>query len=81
MPYYAYILQSLRDNSYYIGQTADIEKRILMHNQGRCKSTKGRVPWRLIYYETFASRKKAIRREKEIKSRKKRFYIESLILE
>ena len=79
MPYIVYILQSAKDNRYYIGQTTNLQQRIAKHNKCRVKSTKARIPWKLIHYETFASRKKAIRREHEIKARKSRAYIESMI--
>ncbi|MGB3341243.1 MAG: GIY-YIG nuclease family protein [bacterium] len=79
MPYCVYILKSEQNGRYYVGQTADLATRIKMHNRGRIKSTKGYCPWTLVHYESFASRKKAVKREREIKSYKNRVYIESLL--
>ncbi|MFA6099024.1 MAG: GIY-YIG nuclease family protein [Patescibacteria group bacterium] len=79
MNYFTYILRSLKDNSYYIGSTDNLNKRVAQHNQGSVRSTKGRLPWELIYTEEFNTRGEAFIREKYIKSRKKRKYIEQLI--
>ena len=79
MPFYVYILQSQKDGSYYVGSTQDLEERIQRHNQGRSLYTKGRGPWELIYQEKHLDRSLAVRRENEIKSRKKKSYIESLV--
>lgn len=68
MPHYIYILQSLRDNKYYIGETADIQARLNYHNAGKQRSTKHRTPFTLVYTETFATRTEAPQREKQIKS-------------
>jgi len=32
MPHYVYILQSLKDNRYYIGETSNTDERVLFHN-------------------------------------------------
>lgn len=40
MPFYVYLLQSLKDDSYYIGQTDNIDKRLKKHNNKEVKSTK-----------------------------------------
>jgi putative endonuclease len=79
MPYYVYILKSKKNNRFYVGQSANLTLRIKMHNRGGIKSTKGYRPWQLVHCESFASRKKAVKREHEIKSYKSRSYIESLL--
>ena len=68
--YYVYILQSLKDKKYYTGSTENLERRVEEHNSGATKSLKFRRPLVLIYKENFESRKKAVRREKQIKSYK-----------
>ena len=68
MPHYVYILQSLKDHRYYIGETADVEARVKFHNAGLQRSTKRRIPFTLILTETFSDRSGALKREKEIKS-------------
>ncbi len=65
--YYVYVLQSLKDNNYYIGYTSNPDDRIRRHNTGRSVSTKNRVPFILIYQESFATRSDAMKREREIK--------------
>lgn len=77
---YCYILKC-KDGSYYTGWTNDLERRIKAHQEGRgAKYTKGRTPVELIYYETFATKEEAMRREYEIKqlSRKEK---EALVME
>ena len=68
MPHYVYILQSLKDNRYYIGETGNVDDRVLFHNSGRQRSTRNRIPLRLILVEEFPNRKEALKREKQIKS-------------
>jgi len=74
-----YILKSKVDGSFYIGQTNDINDRLIRHNSGRAKYTKNKVPWDLVYSEKFDSRSKALQREKEIKSWKSSKLINKLI--
>jgi len=79
MPFYVYIIQSEIDRSYYIGSTRDIDERLERHNQGRSKYTKTKRPWKLVYSEEHPNRSVAIKREKEIKNRKKKIYIDTLV--
>jgi putative endonuclease len=67
--YYTYILQSLKDNKFYIGWTDDLKKRIDKHQQGLVKSTKNRLPIKLVYFEACLSKNKAVKREKHLKTR------------
>ena len=39
-----------------------------MHNEGKVKSTKGRIPFKLIYYEAFLNKHDAFVREQWLKS-------------
>ena len=66
--YHVYVLQSIADGSYYIGHTSDLKDRLRRHNEGRSRYTKSKMPWELIYYEDFATRANAMKREREIKS-------------
>ena len=68
MPHFVYILQSLKDKKYYIGETVDVEQRLLFHNSGRQRSTKYRIPFSLIHCEEFKNREEALKRENQIKS-------------
>ena len=61
-----------RDGSLYTGWTNNLEKRIKDHNSGRgAKYTKSRRPVLLAYYEEFATKEEAMRREWEIKQLKR----------
>ena len=74
MPFYVYILRC-SDNSYYIGQTDNLEKRIAEHQMGEIKGyTSSRLPVKLVFSDEFSSREEAIIRERQIKgwSRKKK---------
>ena len=70
--YYVYVLQSLRDNNLYFGYTADLEKRVELHNLGKVKSTKNRKPFVLVYYEAYFHKLDATKREYEIKKGQQR---------
>jgi putative endonuclease len=77
--FFVYILQSKKDFSFYIGQTNDLDARLSKHNDGFSKYSSSKIPWRLVYFEKYDTRKEAIKRENEIKSKKSRKYIEILI--
>ena len=64
---YTYIVRC-RDGSLYTGWTNNLEKRIGDHNSGKgAKYTRSRRPVLLVYYEEFAAKEEAMRREREIK--------------
>ena len=63
-----YVLRSEQDGRFYVGMSSDVEKRIIAHNSGRTKSTKGYRPWKLIHLEDHAERILARKREKYLKS-------------
>jgi putative endonuclease len=68
--YFVYILKSIKDHKYYIGSTSNIDARVQYHNSGKQRSTKNRIPFELVYSESFQARQEAERREKQIKSYK-----------
>ena len=64
---YTYMVRC-KDNSFYIGWTNNLEKRIKAHNEGKgAKYTKPRRPIELVYYEVFATKQEAMRRECHLK--------------
>ncbi|MEI7720068.1 MAG: GIY-YIG nuclease family protein [bacterium] len=67
---YVYVLRSKKDNKLYIGCTASIEKRLLQHNCGKVRSTKGRLPLELVYQEAYADTYEAFRMERFYKTPK-----------
>ncbi|MBN2015206.1 GIY-YIG nuclease family protein [Candidatus Dojkabacteria bacterium] len=68
MYYYVYVLQSLKNEYFYIGFTTNLKKRVSDHNNGRNTSTKNRKPLKLIYFEGYLNKKDALGREKFLKS-------------
>ena len=71
---YMYILKCA-DESYYVGSTIDLERRVLQHQNGEgANHTKNRIPVELVYFEVFTRIDYAFFREKQIQkwSRKKK---------
>ncbi len=77
--YFVYILQSDSDSSYYIGQTEDLEKRLSYHNDGKSRYTSKKMPWKVVYFEEYRTRKEAITRERFLKKQRNRRFYEGLI--
>lgn len=62
-----YVLRC-RDGSLYTGITTDLRRRLAAHQAGRgARYTRARLPVRLVYRETRATRGAALRREASIK--------------
>ena len=76
---WVYILYSTELDTYYVGETANLEDRLFRHNNSGSRSTKKAQDWKLVYQEEFATRAEAVRREREIKAKKSRTYLERLI--
>ena len=78
--YYVYLLKSLVDGQYYIGQTQDVEARVKLHNAGQVRSTRHRAPLVLVGSETYDSRDQARYREYQLKhhSDQKRHFVNAL---
>jgi putative endonuclease len=74
-----YIIYSEKIDHYYTGITDDIEWRLERHNQGWGRYTKRGIPWKIVYIEEFETKSAALKREREIKARKSKTYIKSLI--
>jgi putative endonuclease len=66
--YYVYVLKSDKDGRFYKGMTRNISKRLIQHNNGENKSTKGFRPWRLVFKKQFETRMEAREFEKYLKS-------------
>lgn len=81
--YFVYVLKSLRDNKYYIGQTNDFERRVRQHMLGRVASTKNRRPFRIVGSKMFKTRSESMRMEHQLKlnGEKKREFIDKIIKE
>ena len=67
---YTYMVEC-GDGSLYTGWTNHLAKRIQNHNQGKgAKYTRSRLPVHLVYYEVFATKQEAMKRECAIKKLK-----------
>jgi len=75
--YYVYVLQSLKSGKWYTGYTIDLRKRFSEHQNNQAHYTKGRGPFRLIYYEACLNEYDAIAREKYLKSGPGRKYLKN----
>ena len=65
--YFAYIMRCA-DGTLYTGYTDDIARREAVHNSGRgAKYTRSRLPVKMVYHESFATRSEAMKREYAIK--------------
>lgn len=74
-----YILMSEKTGRFYVGSTADIDRRLREHNAGQTTSTRNRGPWTVVYREQFDDAIVTKARELEIKSWKSHRSIQELI--
>jgi putative endonuclease len=83
MLYFVYLIKSTFTGKFYIGQTSNLNVRLLQHNDPEYKITKytkrNSGPWILIYFEKFSTRAEAMRREKYLKSGQGRKYLKAYI--
>jgi putative endonuclease len=82
MTFYVYILQSQTTGRYYCGHTADLERRLRQHNdpEDRPNATTRRFsgPWQLSWTEEHPSRNSSMIRERQIKKRGLKRFLEEL---
>ena len=78
---YLYIIQSQKNNRYYIGSTNSWKRRIQEHNEGKSPYTRTTRPWKLVYLQEFETVGEARKRELYLKKLKSRKVIEDLIKE
>jgi len=75
--YYTYVLQSKKDDKFYVGFTKDLKLRFEQHSKGRIESTRDRRPLTLIYYEGCLNQEDATKREKYLKSYHERMFLKN----
>jgi putative endonuclease len=63
-----YILYSNSHQRYYIGQTADLTKRLIRHISGYESSTKPYAPWKMVCCILKPSRGEAMVLERKLKN-------------
>jgi len=76
---FVYILQSQSTDRYYIGVTKDVQHRLQQHNAGHTTSTRGKGPWKLVYTESYSTRREARSREAVLKRKKSHRYLSWII--
>ena len=81
MNFYVYVIGSKKKNKVtYVGRTNNLKKRIYKHNLSLgAKFTRGRK-WKILYFESFDSKIKAMKREFVLKKDKKfRYFLRNKI--
>lgn len=69
--YYTYMVLC-SDGTLYTGYTDNLVRRIQAHNSGKgAKYTRSRLPVRLVYWEKYPSKQRAMQREYAIKQWKR----------
>lgn len=70
--FYVYLIQNEKGKT-YIGQTADLENRLLRHNgflrtKAKSYTRINKGLWKLVYKELYNTKQEVLRREKYLKS-------------
>ncbi|MDO8728257.1 MAG: GIY-YIG nuclease family protein [bacterium] len=79
MSNFVYILQSLKNGEYYIGNTNNLTRRLDEHNSGKTKSIKNYLPFVLKFSQEYKSKSEAVKIELKLKKWKNRKIIEQII--
>ena len=79
MKYWVYVLNSKKDNTFYVGLSKDPYRSLIEHNAGNSKYTKGHIPYILVYKEEHSDRISARKREKYFKSGSGRLFFKKNI--
>ena len=74
-----YVLVSKSTGKLYIGQSADLERRLLEHEVGLARYTRGRGPWQVVLLERHQTRSAAMQREHFLKSGQGRELLKQII--
>jgi putative endonuclease len=63
-----YVIESITDETCYTGMAKDAIARLIEHNAGKNRFTKGHMPWKIIYVESHPDWATARIREKYLKT-------------
>jgi putative endonuclease len=66
--HFTYILKCSKTGHYYYSSTSDIKRRLKNHNSGKVVSTKSGRLWEVHYWEAFATKEEALKRERFFKT-------------
>ena len=78
--YYAYVIKSIEHDYFYKGHCENLEERLSQHNAGMTASIRPYIPFKVVYFENFETREKAIEREKYFKSSRGREFLKKQLL-
>jgi predicted GIY-YIG superfamily endonuclease len=66
---FVYVIRTEQEPArYYTGLTADVDGRLMAHNNGQCPTTASARPWKLDVVIRFADQARATRLERYLKS-------------
>ena len=73
------IIQSLKNQRFYIGSTNDLERRVFEHNSGKNKYTRLNKPFKLVFSQEYTNLTEARKVESKIKKYKSKIILEKII--
>ena len=81
--HYLYIIYSENLCKYYVGETPNVETRLIQHNEHYFKTnfTKSANDWKVLLKYECENKKEALFLEKFIKKMKSKIFIEKIIVE
>lgn len=74
--YYTYVLLLDKNRTMYFGYTSNLTQRFEQHQKGLVKSTKSKLPAKLIYYEVCRDQADALQRERYFKTYRGRQFLQ-----
>ncbi len=80
--YFVYAIYNRKHKKLYIGQTENLEDRLILHNTGLFRNSytsRFDGNWEIIYREKAVGRKEALVREKQLKSYRGREFVKKYI--
>ena len=77
--FYVYIIYSKKHKRLYIGQSTNVKRRFIEHNNGKVRSTQAFIPYEIIYEESHDTRLAARQREKYFKTPTGRRILKNLL--
>ena len=76
---YVYILKSKESDRYYIGESSNVERRLLEHKEGKTAFGKRNAGLTVVYQKAYSNRSEAKKLESFLKQRKSHRFINKLI--
>jgi putative endonuclease len=67
MAQYVYILRSSSSNIFYVGETSDVEQRLIHHNASDSSFSSKHIPWELVWFTEGSDRSEVLVLKKKLK--------------